>query len=465
MAVDKIKLLVEYIQARDIKKLKNLFSENSRRVKNALKQWKIEDHEVNKRPPKLLKDGPLEQAKLPMPWQKKIVNSSLAFLFGKPVKYQQANSEDISPSFTKFLEIKKDIRSHTKDRDNARRVFSETESAKLFVPYRGAGTDPYDLENTAINLRCIILAKSLGDTLYTCFDDYGSMIAFGRGYKVQDSEGKYIEHFDVYMNDFIYFMDDEGGEWTLEQKPNLIKKIPVVYYSQELSEWSDVQPLIERYEMLNSKRADTNDYTADPILLLRGGAKTLPGKDTVGKVVILEGDKADASYLAPTMAVDMIKDERQTLETQIHYFTDTPHLNDEQLRSLGQDSGKALEMRFFPAVLKAMSKQEMFEEMLDRENNIIKAFMTNILFDTGIENVEISMEFGNPLPDNIEDLINILSTATQGKAVMSQQTAVANNPLVDDPKKEMKLLEAQQKADMLTENPPEFDDKSKELEE
>lgn len=446
----KLDVLKACLAEKNLKKIKGLFTDNSKRVLTALKQYEIKDHEVMKRQVKIIKDGFLDQAKLPSPYQKQIVKATVAFLFGKEVKYIEVGAKEQSEGFKKFLAIKKDMRSHIRDRENARRVSSETESAKLFIPYRGADTDPYDISKQVVNLRCIILAKSLGDTLYTSFDEYGSMIAFARGYKVEDDKGKYVEHFDIYLADEIIFIDNADGNFNMETKKNLLGKIPVVYYSQEYSEWHDVQPLIERYEMINSKRADTNDYTADPILLLRGDAKSsLPGRDEVGKVIRLVGADAEASYLAPQMAVDMIKDERQTLENQIHYFTDTPFMNDEQMRSLGQDSGKALLMRFFPATLKAMSKQEMYSEMIDRENNIILAFMSKILNVKGVEDMEIAMEFGNPLPDNLEELITILSQSTGGKPIMSQETAVMNNPLVDDPKEEMAKLNAQAKEEAL----------------
>src|SRR5690606_35063767 len=124
---------------------------------------------------------------------------------------------------------------------------------------------------------------------------------------------------------------------------------------------------------------DNNDYTADSILVLTGDVESLPGKDETGKVVKLTGENASASYLSPEMSIDMVKDERTTLDNYILYFTDTPDLSSETLKSMGQDSGKALEMKFFPAILIAMDKLESFEEMTDREINILKALVTNVI--------------------------------------------------------------------------------------
>jgi SPP1 family phage portal protein len=147
-----------------------------------------------------------------------------------------------------------------------------------------------------------------------------------------------------------------------------------------------------------------------------------------------------ASYLVPQMSVDMVKNEKEDLKELIHYLTDTPDLSMEKMTSMGLTSGKAIEMAFFGALLKAMGSHGYYEEMIDRENSILKAFIGKVI-DTGKEQaakkLEVSLEFGNPLPDNLEDIINMLSTSTAGKATMSQETAVALNPLVTDAKEEM----------------------------
>jgi hypothetical protein len=51
---------------------------------------------------------------------------------------------------------------------------------------------------------------------------------------------------------------------------NTIGKIPVIYYHQHLTEWHDVQPLIDRLEIIISNLADTNDYSGSPIVVAYG---------------------------------------------------------------------------------------------------------------------------------------------------------------------------------------------------
>ncbi|WP_256013134.1 phage portal protein [Desertivirga xinjiangensis] len=428
--------LIDLILAGDVDKVKTKFVERTKVVDKALEQYNIEGHEINKRPKKYNdKQQEIPQAKIPIPFQKKIVFAAKFFLFGKPVKLIQ-KSKDTDDAFALIESLWEDMRNDSKNREVAELLFSETECAKLFVEYRDPNiTDPEELKKPGtVRVKCLILARSKGDTLYTRFNEFGVLEAIARGYTII-VEGKSIEHFDIYTSGYNYLCTKNNNkDWDVVPVENRIKKIQLVYYCQKLSEWHDVQPAIETRETLTSRRSDNNIATGDPILLLEGTPISLPERADTAKVVILsEGGKA--SYLAPQMAIDMVKDEREDLDHIIYYMTDTPDFD--KLKNIDQRSGEALKMMFFNTILKSLSKQEVFAEMLDREINILKAFITNIIdvspkMAEQVKKLKVAFEFGNPLPDNVEGLIDMLSTATGGKATMSQKTAVSLNPLVKD---------------------------------
>src|SRR5690606_26098817 len=130
-------------------------------------------------------------------------------------------------------------------------------------------------------------------------------------------------------------------------------------------------------------------------------------------------------------------------------------LSSDALKSMGQDSGKALTMKFFPAELKAIFNRIYFKEMLDREINILKAFMTKVI-DASAEmkkqcdNLRVTIEFSTPLPDDITEIIQNLSTATGGKATISQEEAAHLNPLVKDGKANWDKLQQEAKEENIT---------------
>lgn len=419
------------------------FTTRKDKVEYALQEWNVATHKVHDRPKKYVDNVEVPQAKLPLPFQQKIVQSAVAFLFGKPVKLIQL-SKGTDKAFKIIDDLWSDMRMASKNRKNARTVFSQTASAKFFVEYKDVDSDGTGAFNS---VKCILFSKDNGNDLYYKKDQYGVMQCIARGYVTKVGD-KVTEHFDAEFNDQIINCSKIEGSWSVKTDKNLAKKIRYSYYEQEATEWEIVQALIERQEMLISKRADNNDYTADSILVLTGEVESLPGKDETGKVVKLSGEGASAEYLSPNMAMDMVKDERTTLDNYILYFTDTIDLSSENLKSMGQDSGKALVMKFFPAILKAMDKLEVFEEMIDREINILKALVKNVIdispaMAKEIKDLKIGYKFGNPLPDDVKDFIATLSEAVGGKPIMSQKTAVELNPLVKDADEENKQIKSE----------------------
>ena len=444
------KTIEELLAEKEVDAVKSLFTENFKRVKKARDEYDKTKHVINKRKDKKikLKDGTtdwVKQWKLPITYQKKIVQAAVAFLVGKPIKIIQQSDEKTDEVFKKLNDLRDEMRMKAKDQETALLMFSETECVKLFVPFVDE-----ENKNTA-KIKCILLSASKGDEIYTLFDQYGSLQAVGRGYETSNGDSK-IYHFDIYRSDFTYLCEKKTGvDWIIEKKKNDLGKIPAVVYSQNAPEWDDVQELIERREWLTSKRADTNDYSADPVLVLTADhLPTLPDKQEAGKVVHLKGAGAKAEYLFPQMSIDMVKNEAEDLKELIHYLTDTPDLSMDKMSSLGLTSGKAIEMAFYGAILKAFSKQGYFEEMIDREISILKAFIKNILNASDIKGntkstvdaLETSIVFGNPLPDDFLDTINLLSTAVGGKAIMSIETAVGKNPLVANATEEMERLKS-----------------------
>jgi SPP1 family phage portal protein len=215
----------------------------------------------------------------------------------------------------------------------------------------------------------------------------------------------------------------------------------VIYYSQELPEWSDVQDLIERMEKLISNHADSNDYFGSPTVFLEGEIEGFATKGEAGKVI--QGKSgAKASYLTWDQAPESIKLEYSNLRSLIFDLTDTPDISIENMKSLGVFSGIALKMLFLGAHLKASEKEEIFGKGIQRRINYIKSALAVINVATaGAATMAITPSFEYFLPKNNEELVTLLNTATGGKATMSTQTAEKNNPYVDDPEKEMVLIQ------------------------
>jgi len=66
------------------------------------------------------------------------------------------------------------------------------------------------------------------------------------------------------------------------------------------------------------------------------------------------------------------------------------------------------------------------------------------------DNLEITLEFGNPLPDNIKEQIEMYSQAVGGKPIMSQKQGFIKNPLNEDGAEDYAQYEEEEKAKQNT---------------
>ena len=436
---------------------------------NNMKQYGIKDHNVmqaSTRPNKVVtvdengvsttKSVPV--ARLPLAYQKKIVKLTVAFLLGNKIQFNSTPEDDDQRAVLSMLKtLWKDCKLDYKNKALARLLFSECQVAELWYFVEDATLwqkllSKFNIGTIQWSVRMRILAQSLGDTLYPYCDGTGDMVAFSRGYEITVS-GEKVKRFDIYTKDLTYYYQERDGAWTLAEMaggrnpaPNALGKIPVIYYSQELPDWSDVQNLIDRLETAISNFADTNDYFASPMIKVKGEVTGFASKGESGKIIQLAGD-AEASYLAWEQAPDATKLEFETLKSLIHSLSQTPDIAFDQMKSLSNISGIALKLMFLDAHLKVREKEEVFGEGIQRRINLLKSAIGTIIaakLEEASNILEVEPIFTPYLPNNEVEIIDMLSTATGAKATMTQKRAVELNPFVSDAEAEFLALKEEE---------------------
>jgi SPP1 family phage portal protein len=436
-------------------------------IYDSIKQYNPKLHDVKdpaKRKDKTINDesGRAEEvvsvARLPLPIQKKIVLVAAAFLGTPTIESTPAVpiEEDLLTVITKTWNANK---LDYKFKSIAKKTMSERHCAELWYTQDVDQSywDGFPID-TKFRLTMKILSMSLGDCLYPVFDEFGNMIAFGREYKVMGQDGKPVQHFDVYTEDEFYFSKKENNSWIFAEVvtgedgkattsytpgvtsiPNFIGKIPVIYYSQPLTEWDDVQELIDRLEKKISNHADTNDYFDSPIVVASGTVTGFANKGESGKLLEAK-EGADVKYLTWDQAPESTKMEIENLQKFIYAFTHTPDISFENMKGLGVFSGIALKMLFIDAHLKASDKEEVFGEGLQRRINYLKGAIAVLdpKFKPALA-LEIKPKFKYFLPENIAEQVDVLVKAVEGK-ILSTETAVSLNPLVADHDAELDRL-------------------------
>lgn len=369
------------------------------------------------------------------PFQKDIVDKAVAFLCGNPVELDANPKNDVEERMLAALrEVWLDNKLDYRNMDIATVIKSETQAAEIWykVPKDGG-----------YKLRLKIIAASTGDKLYPVFDTLGDMVAFGREYKIKDGK-QTIDRFDLYTEKVTYKGTREQTGWTYKEEYIKPQKIPVIYGRQEIPDWLDVQPLINRYEESTSNHADTNDKHTDPSVVLKGEILQQDKKGKYGGQVFNVNADGDAHYMAWDHVVTSTELEQKTLKSGILYFSSTPETTMEQMSALGNYSGIALKMLFLSAHMKAAKAAAgYFGEYIQRRINYLKAALATLDITLApAVNMQITPKFEYFLPKDDVEKINLLTTAKQG-GILSQETAVMQNPIVEDPVAELEKIKTE----------------------
>lgn len=377
-----------------------------------------------------------EVNRISLPIQRLIVERAVSFLFANPVVVgcKVASSDE-----KKVLEAVKRILFDNKidgfNRKLAREVFTYTEAAEYWYPVEEEEANEDYGFSTKKRIRVAIFSPGKGDKLYPLFDEHGDMIAFSREYKVVDENKKDNVFFETYTDKMILTYKLLESGWVLiDSKAHSLGKIPIVYVSQPLAEWADIQALIERLEKLLSNFAETNDYHASPKIFVNGVIKGFSKKGEAGGIIEAEKD-AKAQYLSWDHAPESVKLEIETLLRLIYSMTQTPDISFESVKGLGDVSGIALKLLFMDAHLKGYNKIETFGDAVQRRINLLKAYVStmNISLKKAARTAVIEPTFSLFMIENDKEKIEMMYTANGGRPLISQKEAARKAALSDDP--------------------------------
>ena len=381
-------------------------------------------------------------SRIALSYQSLIVSRAVAFIFGIPVAYNFEGEDETEKTI--FDAVKKVLHYNKEkyfNREIARELFSYTEVAELWFPIEEKEKNSIYGFDTSFKLKCIALKPSEKNKLYPYFDNTGNLLAFSRGYTLKE-DGKEVEYFDTYTDEKLYKFKKEESGWTvIEEKPNVIGKIPIVYARQEEVEWYRAQNLIESDEELRSNFSDTNKYHSSPTILAKGKVEGFGKKGEAGKLIQMDVN-ADAKYLEWSNASESVKTEHSMNREDIFALTQTPDISFNNVKSLGNLGVAAQKMLFMDAHLKVMDKEEILGEYLQRRINLILAFLANMntTWKGNVENVIITPEI-TPyiMGDHKETVSNVTSAVSAG--IMSRKTGIEQLGIVADSEAELQQIQ------------------------
>lgn len=355
-----------------------------------------------------------------IPLQRLLVSRASAFLTGGGVTL--ASSPKGAGQQAIYDAVKKvwaDNKIAYRNATVAKHCLSEMECAEIW--YSRA-------DDKTAQLRCKIVAPSLGYELYPVFSDEDDLVAFGLRYKA----GKRVR-FDLYTAEKLYRFEHarEGGGWELNGEGSAelpYGKLPVIYYRISEPIWADVQVLIERLEKMLSNLGDSNDNHSSPVLAFIGDVKGLSPAGTTGRAVQLENG-ADVKYVSYDNAPESLRMEMERIIELIFTSTQVPNISFQEMKGLGDISGAAWDRMMIDAHLKAKDGHEgWFGEGIQRRVNFLKTAVVQLpgvnAKEADAEALEITPEFALFRINDESEWIDTAMRANGGKPVLGHRESI-----------------------------------------
>ncbi len=438
-AVDAERDIYQLINDKDIGRLISMMQDNDREVDKAIREYNMQLHEIMDRPDKYVNwtddDGTAHSdvyvtEKLPRNRAQYINEIELFFLLGKPVIWKIEDGDD--EAFKLFTDFWADYRMDSRLRQAKRLAGAETESAIVFNIERN--------QDNEIVVTPFVAARSLGYTLRPMFDQYKRLMAFALGYNLVKSNGN-RRCWDIYTNRLVCKSESGKIGWGTQQYPNVIGKIPLIYFQQQKA-WDGGVPRMRREEFLDSKTGDTNNYFADPMAAATADVlQSMPRQQQVGKMIQLTGESSRFEYINPPSDSVTRQDEKKDLADSILFDTFTPDFSFEKMRGIGTLTGKAIKNALKLGYIKRDNRIEIYGDLVDRLKSVVISILKLQHPDkeAQLDDLRISFEFAEPFEEDKQEYWRTIATLYQS-GVLSLEKAVELLALTDSPEEEIDMI-------------------------
>ncbi|WP_347132278.1 phage portal protein [Staphylococcus hominis] len=284
------------------------------------------------------------------------------------------------------------------------------------------------------------------------------VLAGVRYYTKQDVDKVPTDFVEVYTDEDIYYIKMKGSQFeSIDIVEHYYNDVPIIEYLNDQFKQGDFENVISLIDAYDAAESDTANYMTDlnDAMLAIIGNTELDGKDAeafkdanmvhIKPGITANGSEgtADVKYIYKQYDVAGTEAYKSRLERDIHKFTNTPDLSDENFS--GVQSGEAMKYKLFGLEQMRAIKERLFKKGLMKR---YKLLFNNI----NIENLtqhsykEITIKFSPNLPKSLMESIEAFNALSGG---VSEQTRLAVLDIIDDPHEEIEKMkqERQQERD------------------
>lgn len=422
------------------------------------KEYDARLHPVNDKkeyPDKVVRKSGIERmTRISLPLQRLAVKRMSELLFSIPVRRIYKAETEQEARVARIMEgIFTRNRIDAVNIERSRALYASCEICTLW--YSQEQTVSYGGEVSPIKVRCKTYSPMKGDSLFPLFDEYDDLIALSVQYARVDGT-KTVTYFDTYTSDrHVRWSDNGTNKMSVEaDEPITLGKITGVYVHRPEPIWEDQSENVFEAEWALSRNGNYLRKNARPNWVVFSDKKIQYGKeggDNEGRNVLQYPSDAKASYVTWNQATESLKYHVGEITRSFFMTLQLPDMSMDTMKSTPM-SGEARKMLFIDAQLKANDEAGLWYEALDRELNVVRAFVSAIFPELSQAAHTLNIET-IITPYNIRDeqeRVSLLSQAVGGKPIMSQRTAVEQLNYADDVDAELSLINDEGAADVFS---------------
>ena len=382
------------------------------------------------------------------------VKRTTELCFGIPVKRVYKAENDRQQEISTYIENIL-ARNHidTVNIERGRKLFASCEAMTLWYSVEEEN-NIYGFKSK-LKLRCVTYSPMQGDDLYPLFDEKGDLIALSVGYERMVKD-KRISYFDVYTaQKHLRWSNEKDGTSAKSLDVNediAIQKIPAVYIYRPEPIWENTSVLRNEMEWASSRNGNYIRKNSRPILGVFADESIQFNKSPLlaSRDVEQLPAGADLRYITWNQSIESIKffteETRRTIFTQLQL----PDISFENMKTIAL-SGEAMKRLFIDCHLKVTDESGRWLEFFDREISVIKAYLKQMLtgYDADIDALKVTNVITPYTITSDADNVNLYVSATAGKPVMSQSTAIEKLGMVDDAQEELAKIQAESMLDVM----------------
>lgn len=362
---------------------------------------------------------------------KLIVDTSTAYFLGEPVTYLCKDKKFLD----KFTEVQRDNFS----------VDVDAELGKLTSIY-GHAYELHYLQDgihkfKAVSPYNMFMCYSMGiEEVPVC-----AVLYEAHKDAVSNEEVTFVQ---VFTKDSVIEFNAEGEEikFPPQVKPHYFGEVPAIEYlanEERQGDFETVITLIDAYNTAVSDSINDIEYWNDAYLLLKNLDATTQ-EDIIAmkenRVLLVDGE-GDANFISKNVQDTHIENIKDRLTMDIHKFSQTPNLNDEQFAT--NLSGVAIKYKMLGLENKTAIKERKFTSALIKRISLIR----NIL---NVRGNNFAFEYVEPiftrnLPANLVELGDLVSKI---RGLVSDETLRSQLPFVIDNEEEQARLDKEKEAQL-----------------